>query len=127
MSVSKLFLLFIFFLFEYLVLIISVLYLHTYIFCEHCSSFIQNRIVCEMVSVLAWRVIDRWYEDWSGQTKDYKNGISCLIAKYASLKSKDNDWLTQNQDNVSQWSDMSTNELLFQCATTIKLQQNLLV
>jgi hypothetical protein len=34
------------------------------------------------------------------------------------LRSKSKDWLTRNQDNVSEWSDMSTLRLWFQRANT---------
>ena len=34
--------------------------------------------------------------------------------KPASLNSKRKDWLALNQDNVSEWIDMSTHGLLFQ-------------
>jgi hypothetical protein len=44
----------------------------------------------------------------SGQTKDYKIGIYCFFAKHAVLRKKSKDWLVLNQDNVSEWSDMST-------------------
>jgi hypothetical protein len=40
--------------------------------------------------------------------KDYKTGISCFSAKHAVLRSKSKDCLDQN--NVSEWSDMSTVE-----------------
>ena len=30
--------------------------------------------------------------------------------------------LAQNQENVSEWSDMSTSGLLFQCASTTKIK-----
>jgi hypothetical protein len=49
-----------------------------------------------------------------GQTKDYKNGICCFSAKYAALRRKSKDWLARNQNNVSEWSDMSIRGLLFQ-------------
>ena len=32
------------------------------------------------------------------------------------------DWLAGNQDNVSEWGDMSVCGLLFQLASTIKIQ-----
>jgi hypothetical protein len=32
----------------------------------------------------------------------------------AALRRKSKDWLAQNQNNVSEWSDMSTCRLLFQ-------------
>ena len=38
----------------------------------------------------------------SRQTKDYK------IGKHAALRSKNKDWSAQNQNNISEWSDMST-------------------
>jgi len=50
----------------------------------------------------------------SGQTKDYKIGIYCFSAKHASLNSKNTKGLPQNQDSVSEWSDLSTCELFFQ-------------
>jgi hypothetical protein len=56
-----------------------------------------------MVSVLASSVVNCGFEPWSGQTKQYNIGI-CYF--YAELRSKNEDWLTQNQDNVSEWGDM---------------------
>ena len=67
-----------------------------------------------MVSELAWSVVDRGLEPRSGQTKDYKIGICCFSAKDVALRSKNKDWLARNQNNVSEWSDMSTRGLLFQ-------------
>ena len=37
----------------------------------------------------------------------YTSGICCFFAKHVSLRRKSNDWLARNQDNVSEWSDMS--------------------
>jgi hypothetical protein len=42
-----------------------------------------------------------------------------------ALRRKSKDWLTQNQDNVSKWGDMSFGGLLFQWASTIKIQLQL--
>jgi hypothetical protein len=67
-----------------------------------------------MVSMLASSAVDRGFKPWSGQTKDYKIGICCFSAKHAALRRKSKDWLAQNQNNVSEWSDMSTHRLLFQ-------------
>jgi len=53
-------------------------------------------------------------EPRSGQTNDYNIGICCFLAKHAALRSKSKDWLVRNQNNVSEWSDMSTGGLLFQ-------------
>ena len=60
-----------------------------------------------MVSVLASNAVDRGFEQRSGQTKDYEIGICCFFAKHAALKRKSKDWLARNQNNVSEWSDMS--------------------
>ena len=67
-----------------------------------------------MVIGLASSAVDRGFEPRSGQTKDYKIGMCCFSAKHAALRRKSKDWLSRNQDNVSEWSDMSTCELLFQ-------------
>jgi hypothetical protein len=60
----------------------------------------------------------------SGQTKDYEIGICCFSA---TLKSKSNDRLARNQNNVSEWSNMSIRGLLFQSASTIKIQLSVLL
>jgi hypothetical protein len=67
-----------------------------------------------MVSVLASSAVDHGFEPRSGQTKDYKIGICCFSAKHAALRSKSKDWLALNQNNVSEWSDMSIRGLLLQ-------------
>ena len=60
-----------------------------------------------MVSVFASSVVDRGFEPRSGQTKDYKIGICCFSAKHAPLRRKSKGWSARNQNNVSEWSDMS--------------------
>ena len=67
-----------------------------------------------MVSAVASSEVDRWFEPRSGQTKDYKIGIGCFSAKHAALRRKSKDWLAQNQNNMSEWGDMSIRGLLFQ-------------
>jgi hypothetical protein len=67
-----------------------------------------------MVRVLASSSVDRGFGPRSGQTKDYKIGICCFSAKHAALRRKSKDWLVQNQNNVSEWNDMSTIGQLFQ-------------
>ena len=37
-----------------------------------------------------------------------KIGICCSSTKHAALRSKSKDWLARNQNNVFEWSDMST-------------------
>ena len=88
----------------------------------------QNiRIGGVMVSVLASSAVDRGFEPRSGQTKDYNIGICCFSAKHAALRRKSKDWLARNQNNVSEWSDISTRGLLFQSASTVKIQLSVLV
>ena len=67
-----------------------------------------------MVGVLDSSAVDCGFEPRSGQTKDYEIGIYCFSAKHAALRSKSKDRLSQNQDNMSEWSDMSIRGLLFQ-------------
>ena len=67
-----------------------------------------------MNSLLASSVVDRGFEPRSGQTKDDKIGICCFFAKHVALRRKNKDWLPRNQDNVSEWGDISIRGLLFQ-------------
>ena len=71
-----------------------------------------------MVSVHASSAVDCIFELQSGHTKDYAIGICCFSAKYAALRGRRKDWLARNQNNVSEWIDMSTRVLLFQWANT---------
>jgi hypothetical protein len=80
-----------------------------------------------MVSVLASGAVDRGFESRSGQTNDYQIGDCCFSAKHAALRRKSKDWLTQNQYNVSEWGNLSIRGLLFQWASTITIQLNVLV
>jgi len=64
--------------------------------------------------MLASSAVDRGFEPRSGQTKDCKIGICCFHAKHTALRRKIKDWLALNQDNVSDWGDMSISGLLFQ-------------
>jgi hypothetical protein len=88
---------------------------------------LQKQIDGVIVSGLALSVVDCEFEPQSSQTKDYKIGLCCFSTKHAALRIKSKDWLVKNQDNVSEWNDMSTCELLFQWASTIKIQLNMLV
>ena len=66
-----------------------------------------DRIDGVMVSVLGSSVVDRGFEPRSGQTNDYTFGICCFSAKHEAVRRKSKNWLTRNQDNVSEWGDMS--------------------
>ena len=72
------------------------------------------RIGGVMVSVLVSGAIYRRFEPRFGQTKDFEIGICCFSAMCAALRRKNKDWLDWDQNNVSEWSDMSTRGLLFQ-------------
>jgi hypothetical protein len=85
-------------------------------------SKLPNRIGGVMVSMLASSVVDCRFEPRSGKTKDYTIGICCFSAKHAAFRRKSKDWFARNQDNVSEWRDMSTRGLLFQWASTINIQ-----
>jgi hypothetical protein len=74
----------------------------------------KNRDGGVMVSVLASSAVDHGFEPRSGQIKDYKIGICCFSTKHTALMRKSKNWLARNQNNVSEWSDMSNRELLFQ-------------
>jgi hypothetical protein len=80
-----------------------------------------------MVSVLASCAVDRGLESWSGQNKGYDIGICYCSAKNTALRRNSKDWPAQNQDNVSELGNMSIRELLFQWASTMKIQLSVLV
>ena len=91
----------------------------THCLCKYGKYYVMdnknNRIGGVIVSVLGSSVVDRGFELRSDQTTDYKIGICCFCAKHAaSLRRKSKDWLSRNQDNLSEWGDMSNRELLFQ-------------
>ena len=73
-----------------------------------------NHIGGVMVRVLAFNAVDRGFEPRLAKTKDYKIGFCCYSAKHAALRRKSKDCLARNQDNVSEWDDMSIFGLLFQ-------------
>ena len=74
----------------------------------------NHRIGGVMACLLASSAVDRGFEPQSGQTKDYKIGICCFSAKHAALRRKTKYWLARNQNNVSEWNDISIRGLLFQ-------------
>ena len=59
-----------------------------------------NCISGVMVNILAPGVIDRGFEPLS------EIDICCFSAEHAVLRSKSEDWLARNLDNVSEWGDM---------------------
>jgi hypothetical protein len=102
---------------------LSILNFHSlYAFGTPLVHYVWNNIGGIMASALASSAVDCWFEPRTGQTKDYKIDICCFSAKHAALRRKSKDWLVRNQNNVSEWSDLSTRGLLFQWASTIKIQ-----
>jgi hypothetical protein len=85
-----------------------------------------NRIDGVMVSVFASSTVDRGFEPRSDETKDYEIDICCFSSTHAALRRKSKDWWVRNQDNVSERGDMSVRGLLFQWASTIKIQLSVL-
>ena len=68
-----------------------------------------------------------WFEQRSGLTKDCKHDIYWFSSKNTTLRRRDKEWLAQNQDNLSEWSDTSSRRMLFQWAATIKIKLTMLV
>ena len=58
------------------------------------------------IRLLAASVVGRGFEPRSGQIKNYDIVICCFSAKHATVRRKNNDWLTRNQDDVSEWGDI---------------------
>ena len=82
--------------------------------CKEIRSYLNNHIGSVMGRVLVSRTVDRGFDPRVGQAKDYKIGICCFSAEHAALRKKSKNWLPRNQNNVSEWSDMSTHGLVFQ-------------
>jgi hypothetical protein len=87
----------------------------------------MSRIGGVMVSVLSPSAVDRGFQPLWSQTNDYEIDICCLSAKHTTLRRQNKDWLAQNQNNVSEGSDMFARGLLFQWARTITIQLSFLV
>ena len=61
-----------------------------------------------MVSVIASSALDHGFKCWSDQTEDYEIGFPCFSTKHAALKTMGKDRMARNQNNVSEWGNMST-------------------
>ena len=81
---------------------------------SHGNTNQKHRIGGVTVSVLASSAVDHGFESRSGQAKDYNIGICFFSAKHTALRRNSKDWLARNQNNMSEWSDISTRGLLFQ-------------
>ena len=66
-----------------------------------------------MVNVIASSLVDIvGSSNGYCKTKDYKISICTFPTKLTSLRSKSKEWLAINKDNVSNWSDLSTQGLV---------------
>ena len=81
--------------------------------------FCKNLIGGVMISVLTSCVVDRGFGPGRVKPK--------AIQLHAALRSKNKDELARNKNNVSEWSDMSIRGLLFQWASTIKIQLSVFI
>ena len=68
----------------------------------------SNRIGDEMDSVTLFECERSWVHPRSSQTENFKISICCLSSKHVALRIKSKDLLAWYQDNVSEWSYMST-------------------
>jgi hypothetical protein len=59
--------------------------------------------------------IERGYHRWALA----HSSSCCFSSKHAVLRRKSKNWFAQNQNNVSEWGDMSTRRLLFQWSSTV--------
>ena len=75
--------------------------------CVNFAVVLSYVSVVIMINMLTSSVVDHGFEPRSGQTKDYKIGIGCFSTIHLALRRKSKDWLAWNQDNVSEWGDMS--------------------
>ena len=77
--------------------------------CMKCP-YKYNRISGVMVSVLDTSAVDRGFEPPDRVKPKTKIDTCCFSTNYA-LRRKSKDWLARNQDNVSDWVDMSIHGL----------------
>ena len=78
--------------------------------------------IWKTVSLMQWLV-------WSPRLQEIMGSILGQVkpkTKHAALRCKSKDRLARNQDNVSEWSIMSTHGLLFECTRTMKIPQSVL-
>jgi hypothetical protein len=72
----------------------------------------RNRISGEMDSVRASSMVDRGFE--SRSNKRLLNWYLLFSNNHAALRTNSKDWLSRNQENVSEWGNISIRELMFQ-------------
>jgi hypothetical protein len=58
--------------------------------------------------------VDRRFHLRSVQSNNNNTGVFCFSPNHAAIMNKSKNWLDQNQDNASDWSDIVIPGLLFQ-------------
>ena len=86
-----------------------ILFLCCFLFCLSLLCGL-NLVGGAMVSMRASSAVDSGFDPRS----DQPNTRNCFSTKHAALRRKSKDYLDQNPDNVSEWSDISTCGVLFQ-------------
>ena len=81
---------------------------------ERKRDVFQHHVGGVLVIMFASSVVEHGFKTRSGQTKDYNNGSCYFCAQYIAINRKSKDWLSRNQDNVSEWGDVSFRGQLFQ-------------
>ena len=71
-----------------------------------------------MLDLKDWKIVGSSPHHDQVKPKTIKICVCCLSAKHAVLRRKSKDWLARNQNNVSEWGDVSS---------TIKIQLSMLV
>ena len=74
------------------------------------------------VEMLISGAVVHGFGPWSGQTKHYKIGICCFLARHATFRRKSKDWLDRNKDTVSDWAKCISTDCCFSEPSTIKIQ-----
>ena len=82
---------------------------YKFIKCQKCNKNRQNVFSTTNYFAIVQRINVIFSYKW----------LLIFKVKHVLLRSKSNDWLAQNQNNVSEWSYMSIHGLLFQWANTI--------
>jgi hypothetical protein len=88
------------------------------IFMCHYGKPLGNYIGDVIANVIALNMIGRGVESQSDQTKDYKIDSCYFSANHTTLRSHIKYYLTLNQENVFERSDMPFCGLLFQSSST---------
>ena len=84
------------------------------IYSKVCLQSNVSHIGGVIISMLASSAVDCGLKNLIGSNQVYIIGICCFSTKHTALRRKSKDGLDRNQDNVSEWSDMSTSGLFFQ-------------